>query len=153
MGGILVLLLGGVEKVTAEDIRLCGDINVCVVGAMGGVNGSNSTTPDVYREGKLEPHYQSYNDQDLTKAKITLKQILAQDPRSSHKRGTVSSSSNSSNTTNSDYQLIFGRLQVQFSVNKDGITIVTIAPIDFDSNAYVDGISLHDETVVNQNTD
>ena len=29
---------------------------------------------------------------------------------------------------------------------------VTNAPIDFDSNAYVDGIPIHDETVVNQNT-
>ena len=40
------MLLGGVHKVTPEDIRLRGDINVCVVGGMGGVNSSNSPTPD-----------------------------------------------------------------------------------------------------------
>ena len=40
------MILGGVCKVTPEDIRLHGDINVCVIGGMGGVNGSDSPTPD-----------------------------------------------------------------------------------------------------------
>ena len=46
MGDILLMLLGGVHKVTPEDIQLRGDINVCVVGGMGGVNGSDSPTPN-----------------------------------------------------------------------------------------------------------
>ena len=46
MGDILLMLLGGVHKVTPEDIRLSGDINVCVVGGMGGVNSSDSPTPN-----------------------------------------------------------------------------------------------------------
>ena len=40
------MILGGVLKVTPEDIRIHADINVCVVGGMGGENGSYSPTPE-----------------------------------------------------------------------------------------------------------
>ena len=39
------MLLGRVHKFTPEYISLYGDINVCVVGGMEGVKGSDSSTP------------------------------------------------------------------------------------------------------------
>lgn len=95
---------------------------------------------DVMQEGKLKPWYTNKND-GYNGAYLTIKQILAQDPRSSHKglksnaRGTTSTTKSSidsiatttpavptssdnvlCNTNNNAYNIIFGNIQVSFIV-------------------------------------
>jgi hypothetical protein len=107
---------------------------------------------------RLAPLYTNENDGFLA-AKATLEQILAQDPRSSHKglktnaRGTTSSLSgsssngingNSNNSSSPFYSLVFCEMQVDFVVNYDTsmVQVVKCVVIDFDDAAYVDGIPL-----------
>jgi tRNA-methyltransferase O len=104
---------------------------------------------------RLAPLYTNEND-GFVAAKATLEQILAQDPRSSHKglktnaRGTTSSLSASSNQSNSNnssspfYSLVFCQVQVDFVVNygTSMVQVVKCMEIDFDDAAYVDGIPL-----------
>jgi tRNA-Thr(GGU) m(6)t(6)A37 methyltransferase TsaA len=108
---------------------------------------------------RLAPLYTDEND-GFSAAKATLQQILAQDPRSSHKglktnaRGTTSSSSSSKNNNNNNsqtdapfYSLVFCQVQVDFVVNYDTshVQVVKCSEIDFDDAAYVDGVPLFSE--------
>jgi len=107
----------------------------------------------VEEENRLAPLYTTEND-GLAAAQATLKEILAQDPRSSHKglkvnrRGTSSAPDTSKNDNGSDkkmYSLVFGKLQVEFQVLSSGVQVEGIFPVDFDEDAYVEGIPLISE--------
>lgn len=109
-------------------------------------------------EGRLAPLYTIDND-GFTGAVQSLKELLACDPRSSHKglkdnaRGTVSSAKikspsassptrNAPDTTSSPYRLIFGQCEIEFVVTQQGAVVIRINAIDFSSECYVDGIPL-----------
>jgi tRNA (adenine37-N6)-methyltransferase len=112
----------------------------------------------VDEEDKLAPLYTVHND-GYRAARDTLLQILAQDPRSSHRglkhnaRGTTTSSTGASaetatakSSSSSSYSLIFGTLEVTFVVAASDSTglpcvrITNIVPVEFDEDQYVDGI-------------
>lgn len=103
-------------------------------------------------QGRLEPLYTVQNN-GVSAAHETLRQILAQDPRSSHKglkqnqRGTTTKVSSSS--SEDVYRLIFGQCQVDFVVvgvvtdhqhEAARVEVVSVGAVDFDSSSYVDGI-------------
>jgi tRNA-Thr(GGU) m(6)t(6)A37 methyltransferase TsaA len=101
-------------------------------------------------EGRLTPLYTDEND-GFEGAMQTLKEVLAQDPRSSHKglkenaRGTAAS--NNSDKTSNGYRVIFGQCQVEFVVlEEQGVLVTELSPVDFDPNSYVDGIPLISES-------
>ena len=96
-------------------------------------------------EGCLAPLYTSV---DLDDARSTLMEILAQDPRSSHKglkrnaRGT-SSDNNKSKDEDAAYNLILGQCQVFFRVQPpDTVWVERIDKIDLESAMHVDGVPL-----------
>lgn len=96
----------------------------------------------VVRQRRLAPLYNGPDD--LSEAKATLIQILAQDPRSSH-RGLKTNQRGTTTDENEVYSLVFGKLQVGFQVLSWGVQVVQVAPADFDEDAYVEGIPLISE--------
>ena len=102
-------------------------------------------------EGRLAPLYTSGND-GIEAAQATLTEVLAQDPRSSHKglkvnqRGSNSANSREENKTNNQlYSLVFGKVMVEFQVASWGVQVVNVVAVDFDEDAYVEGIPLISE--------
>jgi tRNA-Thr(GGU) m(6)t(6)A37 methyltransferase TsaA len=101
--------------------------------------------------GRLAPLYTVDND-GVAAAQQTLSEVLAQDPRSSHKgikenaRGSSESSSTataSGTAAAAPYKLIFGQCQVEFVVTQDNVVeVVAVTPIDFAAEDYVDGVPL-----------
>lgn len=108
---------------------------------------------------RLAPLYTTEND-GYRGALQTLQEVLAQDPRSSHKgvksnaRGTtiptVSSRSRDPKTAPLPpecYRLVFGQCQVEFVVlESEGVKVRSVTPIEFDPGSYVDGVPLMSET-------
>lgn len=78
---------------------------------------------DFFQFDYLSPLYPSNDPSAFDAAIQTLKEVLAQDPRSSHKgvsknqRGSLSSE---------EYRLLFGRLEIEFIVNESGATVIGI---------------------------
>lgn len=110
-------------------------------------------------EGRLEPLYTNENN-GFEGARQTLTEVLAQDPRSSHKglkdnaRGTTSSLKNKKE--NATYKLVFGKCQVEFIVeqsdqNKGFAKVTDIDAIDFHPDSYVDGVPLISESLTSSN--
>lgn len=110
-------------------------------------------------EGRLEPLYTNENN-GFEGARQTLTEVLAQDPRSSHKglkdnaRGTVSPLKNGKDS--SIYKLVFGKCQVEFVVeedeeNKSLAKVTDIVSIDFHPDSYVDGVPLISEGLASNN--
>lgn len=94
-------------------------------------------------EGRLAPLYTVSNDNGADAAFLTIKEILAQDPRSSHKgvdsRGKASGADDV-------YSLIFGQCRVEFCVSASkGVTVTRLVGVDFDPTTYVEGIPLISE--------
>jgi tRNA-Thr(GGU) m(6)t(6)A37 methyltransferase TsaA len=116
----------------------------------------------VLQKRRLAPLYTDDND-GLAAAKATLEQILAQDPRSSHKglktnaRGTTTTTTTSSSDAAAAaplaYSLVFCQVQVDFVVDYDAslVQVVKCSEIDFDDAAYVDGVPLISEQNNNDN--
>lgn len=90
---------------------------------------------DAIEKNLLSPLYTTSND-GFKGAKETIKQVLAQDPRASHKRGT------STGTKESAYKIVFCRAQVEFRVIDGFVEIVKVDSAQFDDAAFVDGIPL-----------
>jgi tRNA-Thr(GGU) m(6)t(6)A37 methyltransferase TsaA len=90
--------------------------------------------------GRLAPLYTTGSD-GLVAARRTLQEVLAQDPRSSHKglKGNARGSQSADDTT---YKLILGQVQVEFVVLEDKVEVVTVTAVDFDPDVYVDGVPL-----------
>lgn len=101
---------------------------------------------DLLADGRLSPLYTVEND-GARAAEATLKEILAQDPRSSHKglkvnqRGTALSNGAATNS----YSLVFCQTQVEFEVLPRGVQVQKISAVDFADEAFVDGIPLISE--------
>lgn len=93
-------------------------------------------------EGRLEP---LYDKEDCQAVKAALDEILAQDPRSSHK----GLKTNKRGTQDEDhtYKLLFGKVQVEFQVLSRGVRVVDVVAVDFDEDAYVEGIPLISESL------
>jgi hypothetical protein len=91
----------------------------------------------------------------------TLQEVLAQDPRSSHKGLKENARGSQSGDADATYKLIFGQTQVEFNVvdmpaadnddedDGDGdsntaglVQVVAVRPVDFDPEDYVDGVPL-----------
>mmetsp|Transcript_28125 Transcript_28125/g.46575 ORF Transcript_28125/g.46575 Transcript_28125/m.46575 type:complete len:381 (-) Transcript_28125:326-1468(-) len=83
----------------------------------------------------LAPLYTKKNN-GFEGALQTLKQVLAQDPRASHKRG------KSTQTKEPAYNIVLCRAQVEFRVVQGNVEVTKIFPADFDDKAFVDGIPL-----------
>ena len=93
---------------------------------------------EAVQHGRLAPLYTSDND-GLVGAEQTLREILAQDPRSTHKGVTVNKRGSCSDQA---YTLIFGATQVSFWCAHDAVTITDVRGIVFDESQYVDGVPL-----------
>jgi len=93
-------------------------------------------------QGRLAPLYTDDNH-GFEAAKQTLKEVLAQDPRSSHKG--LKSNARGTKSQDGSYRLIFGQCQVDFMVNETGVEVTQVSPIDFAPTAYVDGVPLISE--------
>jgi len=94
-------------------------------------------------EGRLAPLYAEDED-GFEAAAQTLREVLAQDPRSSHKgvdsRGKTSPDDN--------YSLIFAQCEVHFSVSASGVLVNWVSAADFHPDSYVEGIPLISEASV-----
>jgi tRNA (adenine37-N6)-methyltransferase len=107
--------------------------------------------------GKLAPLYTDDID-GMKGATDTILQILAQDPRSSHKglkmnaRGTkvvrAAGDFESAVTNDTCYSLILCHIKLSFLVTESGCKVVEVTPIEFEENQYVDGIPLITEGVL-----
>lgn len=90
---------------------------------------------------QLQPLYTRKNN-GYEAAKKTLLEILAQDPRATHKRQTVMKTA---------YKIVFGATQIEFIVPTAGMVQVTsVDPVEFGSSTYVDGVPLASENETNQ---
>lgn len=78
------------------------------------------------KRNRLAPLYPSRDIESLSAATRTLTEILAQDPRSSHKG--VSRNQRGS-TSNETYKLLFCGIEVEFLVNESGARVVNLAEI------------------------
>jgi hypothetical protein len=84
----------------------------------------------------LDPLYTTKNDGLAEGAMETLKQVLAQDPRASRKRGT------STRTTEASYRIVFCKVEVEFRVIDGTVEVINVVPADFSDEDFVDGIPL-----------
>jgi tRNA-Thr(GGU) m(6)t(6)A37 methyltransferase TsaA len=85
----------------------------------------------------ISPAYQQ-DEVDLVQSAI--QEVLAQDPRSGHTRGTITTCSSK------PYNFMFGCAQVEFVVTGNGVVqVVGIQQVEFPDEAYVDGIPLASE--------
>lgn len=85
---------------------------------------------DFHQRNFLMPLYPS-KDGDALKASIdTLKEILAQDPRSSHKGVTKNQRGSVSSET---YRLMFCKVEIEFSVSENGARVVAIHEAPYSS--------------------
>lgn len=77
-----------------------------------------------------------YEKSEYGLVKRAIEEILAQDPRSGHTRGTAS-------TQDKPYNIMFGSVRVEFVVKSTGLVqVVGIQQVEFPEEAYVDGIPL-----------
>jgi tRNA-Thr(GGU) m(6)t(6)A37 methyltransferase TsaA len=101
---------------------------------------------DLLADGRLAPLYTVEND-GARAAEASLKEILSQDPRSSHKglkvnqRGTTLSNGAATNC----YSLVFCQVQVEFEVLPWGVQVLKVNAVDFADEAFVEGIPLISE--------
>lgn len=89
---------------------------------------------EVVAQGLLKPLYSDYGP-----VHDTIVQILAQDPRSTHK-----GVRNARGSATSTYSFVFGSLMIAFAVQTDPprVDVTAVEPVSFDSSQYVDGIPL-----------
>jgi tRNA-Thr(GGU) m(6)t(6)A37 methyltransferase TsaA len=80
------------------------------------------------KENHLAPLYPSHDDTALEGAKKTLLEILAQDPRTSHKG--VSKNQRGSLSGSESYRILFCKVEVEFTVAQAGATINAVCPYD-----------------------
>ncbi|CAB9504724.1 Putative S-adenosylmethionine-dependent methyltransferase RcsF [Seminavis robusta] len=93
------------------------------------------------QQGRMAPLYTPQNDSDAEASRATLVEILAQDPRSSHK-GLKVNQRGTTNKSSQTYSLIFCQTQVNFVVLSWGVQVESVTAVDFDDDAYVEGIPL-----------
>mmetsp|Transcript_3959 Transcript_3959/g.6058 ORF Transcript_3959/g.6058 Transcript_3959/m.6058 type:complete len:342 (+) Transcript_3959:75-1100(+) len=86
-------------------------------------------------QNQLAPLYTKKNG-GYESATQTLKQVLAQDPRASHQRGTKMSEDGLA------YSMIFCRIKVDFIVAQSKVNVIRLNAVDFAETEFVDGIPL-----------
>lgn len=91
-------------------------------------------------QNQLSPLYCKSND-GFQGARKTIEQVLAQDPRASNKRGTLTQNEEPS------YKITFLKTQVEFQVKGGGVEVIHIYPITFSESSFVDGIPLTSENM------
>jgi len=115
---------------------------------------------DMVQAGRLAPLYTA-SVAGFGAVRRTLQEVLAQDPRSSHKGLKENARGSQSGDADATYKLIFGQTQVEFIVvdmpaadnddedDGDGdsntaglVQVVAVRPVDFDPEDYVDGVPL-----------
>jgi tRNA (adenine37-N6)-methyltransferase len=119
---------------------------------------------DCISAGLFAPLYSDDAD-GIRGAQDLILQILAQDPRSSHKglkqnaRGTkvaLPQQSPSENdveiTADASYSLILCQTKVSFAVIPSGCEVISIVPIEFEETQYVDGVPLVSERLMERFT-
>lgn len=79
-------------------------------------------------ENRLAPLYKSNDNTSLQAAKQTLLEILAQDPRTSHKG--VSKNQRGSLSGSETYRILFCKVEIEFSVSELGGTVIAVHPYD-----------------------
>ena len=90
----------------------------------------SSSSPSLEEEKEEEQN-------DFIAAQHTIQQVLAQDPRSTYKRGTQ---------TDQLYSFVFGKLTVEFQMGDlSKVMIVHVKLADLENAMYVDGIPLLSE--------
>ncbi|KAL7579525.1 hypothetical protein ACA910_007900 [Epithemia clementina (nom. ined.)] len=96
---------------------------------------------DFVARGHLAPFYTTGNNGEEM-AKRALEEILAQDPRSSHK-GLKVNARGTTSTTDETYSLLFGRCQISFSVRSPSvIEVVDVTNFGTELVEYADGVPL-----------
>jgi len=87
------------------------------------------------KQQKLNPNtkYDKFQDDDFLAAQQTIKEVLAQDPRSTHKRGTE---------TESVYSFVLGKINIEFSIINNEVLVEDVKAINLDEYQYIDGIPL-----------
>lgn len=81
-------------------------------------------------DDRLGPLYSSKDKTSFEGAKKTLLEILAQDPRTSHKG--VSKNQRGSLSGFESYRIVFCRVEIEFTVEESGATVVEVHPYDAD---------------------
>eukprot|EP00980_Cylindrotheca_fusiformis_P019272 scaffold6591_cov106-Cylindrotheca_fusiformis.AAC.2 len=79
-------------------------------------------------ENRLAPLYSNKDETSAEGAKNTLLEILAQDPRTSHKGVTKNQRGSLSGVET--YRILFCRVEIEFTVEESGATVVAIHPYD-----------------------
>ena len=90
---------------------------------------------DVMSRQLMAPLYTSKNN-GFEGAIETLKQVLAQDPRASRKRGT------STHRSEASYKIAFCQTQVEFRVADGNVEVIKLDGANYNDGDYVDGIPL-----------
>jgi tRNA-Thr(GGU) m(6)t(6)A37 methyltransferase TsaA len=104
-------------------------------------------------QGRLAPLYSlsplSSGIDDIDAAQRTIQEILAQDPRSSHK-GLKNNARGTTSNNAQNYSFVFGRCNVNFTVDNttSTVTVQSIDNADFVAESYVDGIPLVREALL-----
>ncbi|CAJ1958928.1 unnamed protein product [Cylindrotheca closterium] len=80
---------------------------------------------------RLAPLYSSKDKTSLEAAKQTLLEILAQDPRTSHKG--VSKNQRGSLSGSETYRILFGKIEIEFSVSEHGAKVIAVHPYHAES--------------------
>ncbi|GKY91750.1 hypothetical protein MPSEU_000146700 [Mayamaea pseudoterrestris] len=107
-------------------------------------NSAKDELEELVKQQRLSPLYTIGND-GFSGAVETLTQVLAQDPRSSHRglktnaRGTTATTLSPSDAT---YSLIFGHTKVEFRVSSKGAQVMHVSAVDFDESAHDNGVPL-----------
>lgn len=114
---------------------------------------SVSFTPDalqdlqsVVEQGCLSPFYTTKND-GAQVARQSLEEILAQDPRSSHKGLKSNARGTATNQKEDPYSFLFGNAEIQFVVTGNDkaaneVLVLHVVPIDTEAFVHADGIPL-----------
>ena len=76
---------------------------------------------------------ENHNNYEFKAALETIKQVLAQDPRSSHIRGT---------TNKMLYSFVFGKMNIEFQIEDKNVLVVNGESVDLENYLHVDGIPL-----------
>ncbi|KAL3939752.1 MAG: hypothetical protein SGBAC_005578 [Bacillariaceae sp.] len=87
-------------------------------------------------QNRLAPLYSSKDKTSFEAAKQTLLEILAQDPRTSHKG--VSKNQRGSVSGSEAYRILFCKVEIEFSVSEDGANVIAVHPYTADSAGNLD---------------
>ena len=83
---------------------------------------------DYIKQNRLAPLYSNKDKTSLQGARDTLLEILAQDPRTSHKG--ISKNQRGSMSGSESYKILFCKVEIEFIVKDSGATVIAVNPYD-----------------------